>query len=49
MIEVINSILKYSYEGLLLTHFILSLGNRSQGPNRTYTLAFVGLPSLPST
>lgn len=41
-IEVINTILKYSYVGLLLTCFIIALGNRPQGSNRTYTLAFVG-------
>ncbi|KAH9961842.1 glycosyltransferase family 2 protein [Russula compacta] len=41
-IEVINTILKYSYVGLLLTCFILALGNRPQGSNRGYTLAFVG-------
>jgi chitin synthase len=41
-IEVINEILKYSYVGLLLTCFILALGNRPQGSSRTYTLAFIG-------
>lgn len=41
-IEVLNTVLKYSYVGLLLTCFILALGNRPQGSNRTYTLAFVG-------
>jgi len=41
-IEVLNTILKYSYVGLLLTCFILALGNRPQGSNRTYTLAFIG-------
>ncbi len=41
-IEVINTVLKYSYVGLLLTCFILALGNRPQGSNRTYTLAFIG-------
>jgi chitin synthase len=41
-IDVLNTILKYSYVGLLLTCFILSLGNRPQGSNRGYTLAFVG-------
>jgi len=41
-IEVLNTILKYSYVGLLLTCFILSLGNRPQGSNKGYTLAFVG-------
>ena len=41
-IEVVNAILRYSYVGLLLTCFIIALGNRPQGSNRTYTLAFVG-------
>ena len=41
-IEVFNTILKYSYVGLLLTCFILSLGNRPQGSKGGYTLAFVG-------
>jgi hypothetical protein len=41
-IEVLNTILKYSYVGLLLTCFILALGNRPQGSSRTYTLAFIG-------
>lgn len=41
-IEVFNTILKYAYVGLLLTCFILSLGNRPQGSNKGYTLAFIG-------
>jgi chitin synthase len=41
-IEIFNTILKYSYVGLLLSCFILSLGNRPQGSNKGYTLAFVG-------
>jgi hypothetical protein len=41
-IEVLNTILEYSYVGLLLTCFMLSLGNRPQGSNKGYTLAFVG-------
>ncbi|KAH9964997.1 glycosyltransferase family 2 protein [Russula dissimulans] len=41
-IEVLNTILKYSYVGLILTCFILSLGNRPQGSNKGYTLAFIG-------
>jgi chitin synthase len=41
-IDVINTILKYSYVGLLLTCFILALGNRPQGSNKGYTLAFIG-------
>jgi chitin synthase len=42
VIEVINTILRYSYVGLLLTCFILALGNRPQGSNKGYTLAFIG-------
>ena len=41
-IELFNTILKYAYVGLLLTCFILSLGNRPQGSNKGYTLAFIG-------
>ena len=41
-IELFNTVLKYSYVGLLLTCFILSLGNRPQGSNKGYTLAFIG-------
>ena len=39
---MLNTILRCSYVGLLLTCFILTHGNRPQGSNRTYTLAFVG-------
>ncbi|KAF8259401.1 chitin synthase-domain-containing protein [Lactarius quietus] len=42
VIELVNTILKYAYVGLLLTCFILSLGNRPQGSNKGYTLAFIG-------
>lgn len=41
-IELFNTLLKYSYVGLLLTCFILSLGNRPQGSVKGYTLAFIG-------
>ncbi len=41
-IELFNTLLKYAYVGLLLTCFILSLGNRPQGSNKGYTLAFIG-------
>ncbi|KAH9012182.1 glycosyltransferase family 2 protein [Lactarius pseudohatsudake] len=41
-IELFNTLLEYSYVGLLLTCFVLSLGNRPQGSNKGYTLAFVG-------
>jgi chitin synthase len=41
-IEVLNTILKYAYVGLLLACFILALGNRPQGSAKTYKLAFVG-------
>ncbi|KAH9011458.1 hypothetical protein EDB84DRAFT_1016875 [Lactarius hengduanensis] len=38
----VNTLLKYSYVELLLTCFILSLGNRPQGSNKGYTLGFIG-------
>ncbi|KAI0318366.1 glycosyltransferase family 2 protein [Amylostereum chailletii] len=41
-IHVINTILRYAYVGLLLTCFMLSLGNRPQGSKWGYTLAFIG-------
>jgi chitin synthase len=41
-IDLVNTIFRYSYVGLLLSCFILSLGNRPQGSNVGYTLAFVG-------
>ncbi|KZV65081.1 glycosyltransferase family 2 protein [Peniophora sp. CONT] len=45
-IKVINTILEYAYIGLLLTCFMLSLGNRPQGSKWGYTLAFVGFALL---
>ena len=45
-IEVVNTILRYAYVGLLLTCFMLSLGNRPQGSKWGYTLAFVGFALL---
>jgi chitin synthase len=41
-VKVVNTVFKYSYVGPLLTCFMLALGNRPQGSNRGYTLAFVG-------
>ncbi|KAH9031108.1 hypothetical protein EDB85DRAFT_1382932 [Lactarius pseudohatsudake] len=41
-IELFNMLLKYSYVRLLLTYFILSLGNRPQGSNKGHTLGFIG-------
>lgn len=48
-VEMLNTILKYSQVNRrrrrrrrLFTHFLLALGNRSQGYNRGYALAFVG-------
>jgi chitin synthase len=41
-IEVLNTVLKYCYVGLLLTCFILALGNRPQGSVWRYTVAFIG-------
>jgi chitin synthase len=41
-IELVNTVLKYSYVGILFTYFILSLNNRPQGSNKGYTLAFIG-------
>jgi hypothetical protein len=46
VIEVINVILTYAYVGLLLTCFVLALGNRPQGSKWGYTLAFVGFAIL---
>ena len=46
MIEVPNTVLKYSYVGLLLPSFILSLGNPPQGSKRGYTTALVGYAIL---
>jgi hypothetical protein len=42
VIDLLNTVCKYSYVALLLTCFILALGNRPQGSNVGYTLAFVG-------
>jgi hypothetical protein len=42
VIDLLNTVFKYSYVGLLLICFILALGNRPQGSNVGYTLAFVG-------
>ena len=41
-IEIFNTVLRFTYVGLLITCFILSLGNRPQGYNKGYTLAFIG-------
>ena len=38
-VEVVNTVLRYSYVGLL---FMLALGNRPQGSKGGYMLAFVG-------
>ena len=40
-VEVVNTVLRYSYVGLLLMCFMLALGNRPQGSKGDYTLAFV--------
>ncbi|KAH8979068.1 glycosyltransferase family 2 protein [Lactarius akahatsu] len=45
-IELFNTLLKYSYVGLLLTCFILSLGNRPQRSNKGYTLGFIGFATF---
>ncbi|VDB96624.1 unnamed protein product [Peniophora sp. CBMAI 1063] len=45
-IKVINTILEYAYVGLLLTCFMLSLGNRPQGSKWGYTTAFIGFALL---
>ena len=41
-IDTANIVLKYFYLGLLLTCFILALGNRPQGSKLGYTLAIIG-------
>ena len=41
-IHVLNVILEYLYLGLLVTCFLLSLGNRPQGAKWFYTTAFLG-------
>lgn len=40
--SIVSTILEYFYVGLLLTCFILSLGNRPQGSKWGYTLAMIG-------
>ncbi|KAI0027761.1 glycosyltransferase family 2 protein [Vararia minispora EC-137] len=45
-IHAINTILRYAYVGLLLTCFMLSLGNRPQGSKLGYTFAFIGFALL---
>ena len=45
-IHVANVILEYFYVGMVLTCFILALGNRPQGSKWTFTLAFVGFAIL---
>ena len=45
-IQLINTMLEYSYGGLLLACFILSLGSRPRGSNKRYTLAFIGFAIL---
>jgi chitin synthase len=41
-VHYVNLVLNYFYLGLLITCFLLSLGNRPQGAKWAYTLAFVG-------
>lgn len=41
-LHYLNLVLNYFYLGLLITCFLLSLGNRPQGAKWAYTLAFVG-------
>ena len=41
-IHILNVILEYLYLGLLVTCFLLSLGNRPQGAKWFYTTAFLG-------
>ncbi|TFK68451.1 glycosyltransferase family 2 protein [Pluteus cervinus] len=41
-IHIVNIILNYFYLGLLVTCFILSLGNRPQGSKWGYTMAIIG-------
>lgn len=41
-IHIVNIILEYMYVGLLVTCFLLALGNRPQGAKWFYTMAFVG-------
>jgi chitin synthase len=41
-LHYLNLVLNYFYLGLLITCFLLSLGNRPQGAKWAYTLAFIG-------
>ncbi|KAG8919708.1 Chitin synthase, class 1 [Tulasnella sp. 417] len=41
-IHVLNDILKYTYLGLLVMCFLLSMGNRPQGSKWAYTIAIIG-------
>jgi chitin synthase len=41
-VEVVNTVLRYSYVDLLLMCFMLALGNRPQGSKGGYPLAFAG-------
>ncbi|KAG8977097.1 Chitin synthase, class 1 [Tulasnella sp. 427] len=41
-IHILNDILKYSYLGLLVMCFLLSMGNRPQGSKWAYTIAIIG-------
>ena len=41
-INIVNDLLNYFYLGLLMTCFILALGNRPQGSKLGYTLAIIG-------
>ncbi|KAG8908388.1 Chitin synthase, class 1, partial [Tulasnella sp. 403] len=41
-IHILNEILRYAYLGLLVTCFLLSLGNRPQGSKWAYTIAILG-------
>jgi chitin synthase len=42
IVEVVNTVLRYSYVGLLLTCFMLALGNRPQGSKGGCPVALVG-------
>lgn len=41
-LHILNDILKYIYLGLLVTCFLLALGNRPQGSKWAYTIAVIG-------
>ncbi|KIO23871.1 glycosyltransferase family 2 protein [Tulasnella calospora MUT 4182] len=41
-IHILNDILKYTYLGLLVMCFLLSMGNRPQGAKWAYTIAIIG-------